>query len=1055
MTTSPRTLRICLLLAPAALAVAAWTLGPGPQSRTAAADTPKPATIDFIKQIRPILSENCFACHGPDEKQRKAKLRLDVKEGAFGKLRHGGFAVVPGKPGDSEMISRISSDDPEEKMPPPKTRKTLKPEQIALLKQWVEQGAPWAEHWAFVAPKKPELPKVRNPMWERNPIDAFILARLDAAGLAPSPEADRTTLIRRVTLDLTGLPPTPEEVDAFLADPSPDAYEKVVDRLLQSPRYGEHMARYWLDAARYGDTHGLHLDNYREIWPYREWVIKAFNANMPFDEFVVEQLAGDLLPNPTNDQMVATGYNRCHVSTSEGGSIEEEVYVRNVLDQVDTNGIVFLGLTVGCARCHDHKFDPITQKDYYELFAFFNSIDGPALDGNAARVPPVVKVGSPEQRLALEKLDQRVAQIKKAIGEEVAKVPYDDSADAKESEQPVRAEYVWVGDELPRGAKPSSDGSADGRWNYVPGPANSVFSGGKSVLCTAAGRAQHFFENAQPGLRVGEGDTLFAYVYLDPTNPPKEVMFQWYTDGWKHRAYWGENRIDWGHDNSPERLRLGDLPEAGKWVRLEVEAKKVGLKPGTSVHGWAFTQFDGTVYWNKAGVVTKTPQSDQPFDTLTAWVRAQKATGGAGLPKPIQDIVKLERDKRSDAQKKQLRDYFLERAYSKTRAALEPLNKELAQVQKERDDLDKQTPSSLVFKERAEPRPAYILKRGEYDQHGEQVGRDVPGFLPPLPPDAPRNRLGLARWLVSPEHPLTARVAVNRFWQQLFGTGLVKTAEDFGSQGEPPSHVRLLDWLAVQFREDGWDVKKTLRRIVTSATYRQSSRVTKDRLAKDPIDRLLSRGPRYRLDAEVLRDQALAVSGLLVEKIGGPSVKPPQPAGLWEAVGYTGSNTAKFAADTGHEKVHRRSLYTFWKRTAAPPQMTIADAPSRESCTVRRERTDTPLQALMFMNETQFVESARHLAERAMKQGGDTLESRVSYLFKLATARTPDAAETAELLAAYRDNLATYTRDEAAAKKLIAVGELKPDAKLNPSELAAWTMVANLVLNLDEVLNKG
>ncbi len=402
-----------------------------------------------------------------------------------------------------------------------------------------------------------------------------------------------------------------------------------------------------------------------------------------------------------------------------------------------------------------------------------------------------------------------------------------------------------------------------------------------------------------------------------------------------------------------------------------------------------------------------------------------------------------------------MRSYFLENAFSKTREALKPLNKEITEVRKERDELDKKVPSSLVFKEKSEPRPAYILKRGEYDQRAEPVGRYVPGFLPPLPEKAPRTRLGLAQWLVSAEQPLTARVAVNRFWQQFFGIGIVKTAEDFGSQGEPPSHARLLDWLAVQFREDGWDVKKTVNRIVTSATYQQSSRVTKDRLARDPANRLLSRGPRYRLDAEMLRDQALAVSGLLVEKIGGPSVKPPQPAGLWEAVGYTSSDTAKFVADAGHEKVHRRSMYTFWKRTSAPPQMTIADAPSREACLVRRERTNTPLQALMMMNEPQFVEAARTLAERAMKQGGDTPESRITYLFKLATARAPDARETAELLAVYKENLATYTRDEAAARKLIAIGESKPDAKLNASELAAWTMVANLVLNLDEVLNKG
>jgi hypothetical protein len=1035
--------------------LAALAIGQSVSARPAKADTPKEPAIDFNKQIRPILSENCFACHGPDEAKRKAKLRLDIKEGAFGKLRDGGFAIVPGKPDDSVLVDRITSEAETEVMPPPVSKKKLKPEQIALLKKWVAQGAPWSTHWAFVAPKKTDLPKVRTPAWERNPIDAFILARLEPQGLLPSPEAEKTTLIRRVTLDLIGLPPTPEEVDAFLADKSADAYEKVVDRLLQSPRYGEHMARFWLDAARYGDTHGLHLDNYREIWPYREWVIKAFNANLPYDQFVIEQLAGDLLPNATLEQQIATGYNRCHVSTSEGGSIDEEVYVRNVLDQVDTNGTVFLGLTVGCARCHDHKYDPIKTKEFYQLFAFFNNIDGGALDGNLARWAPFVKVTTPEQKEALAKLEERVAAVQKSVAEEVAKVPYDDSLDAKESEQAERAEYVWIDDELPKGAKSSSDGTTDGKWNFVSKPDHPVFSGNKSVLRSAQGRSQHYFENAQPGLRVGEGDTLFTYVYLDPAKPPKEIMLQWNTGNWLHRAYWGENLIDWGADNTPERMRFGDLPETGKWVRLEVEAKKVGLKPGMTITGWAFTQHDGTVYWDKAGIMTKIPQADQPFDTLTAWVRAQKALGGAGLPKEIQDIVKLERDKRNEQQKKQLRAYFLEYGYSKTRTALEPLNKQLAAVQKERDELDRQIPATLVFKERSEVRPAYILKRGEYDQKGEKVERDLPGFLPPLPKDAPHNRLGFAQWLVAPEHPLTARVEVNRLWQQCFGTGLVKTAEDFGAQGEPPSHPELLDWLAVQLREDGWDVKKMMKRIVTSATYRQSSRVTKDRLAKDPANRLLSRGPRYRLDAEMLRDQALAVSGLLVEKIGGPSVKPPQPAGLWEAVGYSGSNTVKFVADTGHEKVHRRSLYTFWKRTAAPPQMTLADAPSREACVVRRERTNTPLQALMFMNEQQFVESSRMLAERVMKEGGETPETRAAYLFKLATSRKPDAGETTELLAVYKDHMATFARDEAAAKKLISIGEMKPDAKLNASELAAWTMVANLVLNLDEVLNKG
>jgi mono/diheme cytochrome c family protein len=1016
---------------------------------------PPAAKVDFNRQVLPILADNCFACHGPDEKQRKAKLRLDTKEGAFAKLRSGGFAIVPGKRADSPLVERITADDPNRIMPPVKSRKKLTPEQIALLTQWIDQGAAWSQHWAFVPPRRPELPRVADAAWPRNPVDSFVLARLEKEGLRPSPEADRTTLLRRVTLDFTGLPPTPAEVDAFLADRSADAYEKVVDRLLDSLRFGEHLARSWLDAARYGDTHGLHLDNYREMFSYREWVIKAFNRNLPFDQFVVEQLAGDLLPDATLEDVVASGFNRCHVTTSEGGSIDEEVYVRNVDDRVDTTGEVFLGLTVGCCRCHDHKYDPLKTRDYYRLFAFLNSLDDKPLDGNAAAPAPVVRVGTPAQNAALAKLQDRTAALRRQIAEAVAKVPTDDAIDGKEPEQLQRAEYVWIDDDLPAGAKPSSDGGVNGHWNFVSAPAHPVFSGSKSAVRTATGLSQHFFEGAQPGLRVGEGDTLFAYVYLDPARPPKEIMLQWNSGVWRHRAYWGENRIDWGADDSPERHSMGPLPGAGKWVRLEVDAAKVALTPGTVVNGWAFTQFDGTVYWDKAGIVTRTPQGNGQFDTLAAWLRAQQAAGGAGLPPEVQAVLKVEADKRSDAQKKQLRDYFVEHASTKARSTFQPLHRQLADLDKEREALEKQLPTTLVSKELPQPRPAYILKRGEYDQRGELVGRATPGFLPPLPEGAPLNRLGLARWLVAPNHPLTARVEVNRLWQQVFGTGLVKTAEDFGTQGEPPSHPELLDYLAVQFREDGWDVKKMLKWLVTSATYRQSAKVTPDRLAKDPADRLLSRGPRYRLDAETLRDQALFVSGLLVERLGGPSVKPPQPAGLWEAVAYTGSNTARFTPDTGLEKVHRRSLYTFWKRTAPPPQMTTFDAPSRESCTVRRERTDTPLQALLLLNEPQYVECARALAERTLREGGQTPEERIAFLFRLATARRPDAKELAELVAVYRDNLATYSRDNDAARKLIAVGESKPDAKLNPSELAAWTMVANLVLNLDEVLNKG
>jgi mono/diheme cytochrome c family protein len=776
---------------------------------------PAPAgKVDYNRDVRPILSDACFACHGPDAKKRKGGLRLDVRD----KSKEDGKLLVPGKPDQSELFRRITSDDAKKRMPPAKSGKSLTAAQIALLKRWVEEGAHHAEHWAYVAPTRPPVPAVKNAALSSNPIDRFILARLEQEGLNPSPEADRVTLIRRVTLDLTGLPPTPEGVQAFLDDARPGAYERLVDRLLASPRYGEHMGRFWLDLARFGDTHGLHLDNYREMWPYRDWVVRAFNANKPYDRFVTEQLAGDLLPGRELDNLIATGFNRAHVTTSEGGSITEEVHIRNVNDRVETTGTVFLGLTVGCARCHDHKYDPVSQKDFYSLSAFFNSLDGNPLDGNAARHPPVVQMkATPRQKQELAALVRKAAD-------------------------------------------------------------------------------------------------------------------------------------------------------------LRLQTRRVMSPPP-----WSFTD----------------------HEELTAlWPRVAA----------------------------------LYRQYRR---------------------LDAQIGHTYVYREAAKPRQAYLLKRGEYDQRGAPVERDVPAFLPSWPDKGKKDRLGLARWLLSEKQPLTARVAVNRYWQQVFGTGLVKTAEDLGIQGEPPSHPELLDWLAVEFRETGWDVKGLMRLLVTSATYRQSSRLTKDRLAKDPANRLLSRGPRFRLDAEMLRDQALAVSGLLVERQGGPSVKPPQPPGIWEAVGYSGSNTVRFTADTGIEKVHRRSLYTFWKRTAPPPQMSTFDAPSRESCTVRRERTNTPLQALLLLNDPQYVESARALAQMALMKGGKTDEERIAFLFRRATCRAPASDERAVLLGALAELREEYGKDEAAAKKLVSVGETKPAAGLDAKELAAWAMLASTVLNLDEVLNKG
>ncbi len=588
-------------------------------------------------------------------------------------------------------------------------------------------------------------------------------------------------------------------------------------------------------------------------------------------------------------------------------------------------------------------------------------------------------------------------------------------------------------------------------------PDHPVFSGRVALRNVAEGRKQRFFDNAGRKLRVGAGDTLFAYAYTLATRPPRELMLQWHTQGgWTHRAYWGENLIDWGRDGTPERLRIGDLPPAGRWIRLAVPVSRLNLVPGTVIDGWAFTQHDGTTYWDNAGIETETRQDGQLYDSLPAWVRAERAHTSAGLPDNVKKLVALEPLKRSSEQTKELRAYFVDHASTKAHAILAPVRTKLAVAEQDRKHLEDKLATTLVYREKpGDPKPAFMLKRGEYDQKGEKVERSVPAFLPPLAPGAPLNRLGLAEWLIAPSHPLTARVAVNRLWLQLFGAGLVRTAEDFGAQGEPPSHPELLDWLAVQFRDDGWDVKRFMKRMVSSAAYRQSSRTTPETLGKDPANRLLARGPRFRLDAETLRDQAFFTGGLLVEHIGGPSVKPPQPSGLWEAVGYTDSNTAHFNADTGLDKIHRRSLYTFWKRTAPPPQMTTFDAPSRESCQVRRERTNTPLQALLLMNESQFFEAARGLAGRTLHSAGPATGDRLTYMFRLVTARSPGATELSELASALRDLTAHYASHPDDARQLIAAAEFPPAPHESPAELAAWTMIGNVILNLDEAISKG
>jgi hypothetical protein len=1007
--------------------------------------------IEFNRDVRPILSNNCYLCHGPDAKQRQAGLRLDRREDALKPLESGLAAIVPGDVSKSELLTRIHATNPDVMMPPVSSGKALSLAERETLTKWIAQGAEYQGHWSFLPPRRHEPPPITRDGFTRNAIDRFVLVRLQSEGLEPAPETERSVLLRRVTLDLTGLPPTLEEIDAFVRDTSPNAYEKVVQRLLDSPRFGEHFGRIWLDAARYGDTHGLHFDNERSLWPYRDWVIHSLNRNKPFDQFTIEQLAADLLPNPTREQLIATGFNRCNVTTSEGGSINEEVLVRYAVDRVETMSTVWLGLTMGCAVCHSHKFDPISQKEFYQLYAFFNSLSDQAMDGNALLPPPTMKLPSDEQTARLADLDRHIAETQQRIAAELASIPYVDPA----SDGPADAlallprEIVWIDDDTPAGAQLQGNTP----WEYVTKEQGPVLRGVNASKRTAADLSQHFFTGANPPLKIGAGDKLFAYVYLDPANPPQEIMLQFNDGTWEHRAYWGDNQIPWGADNSPARMSAGPLPASGQWVRLEVDAAKVNLQPGAALNGWAFTQFGGTCYWDAAGIVTRTPQGESTFASQSEWESYERGLAQSKTPGNIVQLIKMDPAQRNPGQQAEIRNYFLEYVLDSARPVFDPLHRHRDGLNQQKSELDKQIPATMITADLPQPREAFVLIRGAYDKPGEQVERGVPAIFPALPEGAPVNRLALAQWLVSPSHPLTARVIVNRYWQQYFGTGLVKTAEDFGSQGEWPSHPELLDWLATEFIRSGWNVKALQKLIVMSGTYRQSSKVTPEKLQRDPDNRLLSRGPRFRLDAEVIRDSVLFESGLLVEKFGGTSVKPPQPEGIWEAVAFVGSNTREFKPDQG-AAIYRRSLYTFWKRTSPPPVMLTFDAPSRENCTVRRARTNTPLQALALMNDKQYVEASRQLAERMITRDEPTDAAKLRFGFRLVTAREPSAGEVAILVQTLGNQRARYEQDQGAAEQLLNYADSPRNPALAPAEHAAWTMVGNLLLNLDEAITK-
>jgi len=1029
-------------------------------------------SIDFNREIRPILSDKCWVCHGPDATNKKLRLRLDSEAAAKADLGGGRRAVVPGDPEQSELVRRINAGDDAERMPPPYSGHRLTDREKALLAEWIRQGAKWQSHWSFVTPVRPAPPPVKDQAWLRNPIDNFVLARLEREGLKPSPEADRVTLLRRVSLDVTGLPPTPAEVSAFLRDRSPRAYEKVVDRLLGSPRYGERMAFRWLDAARYADTSGYQSDRERQMWRWRDWVIEAFNRNLPYDRFVVEQLAGDLLPDATPEQRLATGFNRNHRGNSEGGIIAGEYEVEYTVDRVDTMATAFLGLTAGCARCHNHKYDPLTQREYYQFFAYFNSIPESGIHLRAGNTPPTMLSPTGEQRRQARRLETEIAALEKVLAAHETNIQRAQETWERSLAARATTQHWYPGDGLAAHYALDGDDSrfAGDTVKYQPG---------------RIGQATEF--DGETTLRAKEATTvtdatpftLSAWIFPTAENAGAILTC----------AKEAEPSAETPAGEAPMGAGYGLFLAGGKLQFNLVsiwpfDAIRVETKGKLALNRWhhVLARYDGRRTKYGAAVFVDGQQQElkdagdslsEPYSVTRPLSIGGTFGGGGGEGKPFHGLIDEVRvynvpltprqiavlanpnpldaiaraAGRTESDSDKLRWAFLASAAP---AEIRRAWRRLSALGLQKARLEAAFPTVMVMEELAEPRPAFVLRRGSYDAPGDRVSRGVPAALPPLPEGAPDNRLGLARWLVQPSHPLTNRVAVNRFWQMLFGTGLVKTAEDFGAQGEWPSHPELLDWLAVEFREGGWNMKRLLRTVLTSATYRQSSRASAELMARDPENRLLARGPRLRLPAEMIRDQALFVSGLLVDQVGGPSVKPYQPDGLYD--GLVGSGLV-YRQDHG-EKLYRRSLYTFWKRTIAPPSLANFDAAVRDSCAVRENRTNTPLQALNLMNDVTYVEAARALAERAMRQGGRAAEARLRLMFRLATARDPKPHESRVLAESLGAQSEEFRRDPVKAARLLGVGEKKADAGLDANELAAYAAVASLILNLDEVVTK-
>ncbi|MDA7882353.1 DUF1553 domain-containing protein, partial [Akkermansiaceae bacterium] len=951
---------------------------------------PAKGELRFNRDIRPILADTCFNCHGADEGSRKAKLRLDTADGAY--ADHDGFrAIVPGDLKESELIYRIFNDDEDEVMPPPDHPHQLSETQKNTLKQWVLEGGKYEGHWAFVPPEKAKIQGTSK--WGENAIDSFIFKKLNESGLSPQPEASRETLLRRLSLDITGLPPTPEEQKAFLNDKSPDAYEKLVDRLLASPHYGERMAMWWLDGARYADTHGFQADWERYQWPWRDWVIKAFNANMPFDQFTIEQLAGDMLPNATNSQIVATGFNRNHRINTEGGSLAAEWHVENVIDRVETTGSVWMGLTFNCCRCHDHKYDPISQKEFYQFYSFFNNVPEKGVErGTPANFEPTIKVESTEKDAQLVALKTQLSEAEKSLTsareKEIIRL---NSAILGQLKNPWTTQKLA---EVTSKGKTTFKEQADGSY-LATGP--KPVTDQRSIILKPSLKSIHAFQiEALPDpsfanqsyARASNGNFVLTGVTAHIIQNGKKdlpLKIAKARASYEQKGYPiaksldGKANTGWAVDGNTKRDPLQAVFDLAKPTSL-----KLGQQLKITLNFGAFTH-----------------HTIDRFRLSVTEVKSP-ALSPASLDEATILAIKTPHQNRSPKQLKLLTAYL-------TQNPTPALNNELDQVNKLNSEIKKlagNAPSVMVMKELPSPRKAFILDRGEYDHPKEEVTAGLPAVLPPLPEGEQMNRLGLARWLVDKKHPLTARVQVNRIWENLFGTGLVESSENFGTQADYPSHPQLLDWLAVDFVENKWDLKTLVKTIVMSSTYRQSSDLDSIRREKDPQNRLLSRGPRFRLQAEMIRDQALAVSGLFNDKIGGPGVRPYQPDGIWSEFNFYG-NLRDYKHDTNGNQ-YRRSLYTIWKRTAAPPGMTLFDMTSREVCTVKRAKTNTPLQALALMNDVTYVEASKALAQQMMSSGNDP-ESWIRDGFKRATSREITKSELTVLLNGYQRRLQKFS----------------------------------------------